>query len=655
MEKEVLQQKKFNTWRWLLILVSIFFLILLILAGSALAITLRYENKIYPSLKIDALNLGGLTKTQAENIIGGEFKTTFGKGLHFCYNDTRKIIIDEDKTIFQLNLESLINKAYQAGRGDIWYKNFGRILTQAIFKKQIELDYQLNKTKLKNKIQAEFAIAEKPRQDTNVILTIIDAKTKQYSLAFSPSSTGETFNYNEAIDLLEQSLKKFNNPEISLQKIMDQPKVTMADAQALEPKIKELLALDGLTFSFGEKEWVVKWEDFAYWVTLGLDSHENPAVTLNPTMLNGRFEAIAQEINQKAVDARLRMKDNRVVEFQASQNGQELDEDATAKKTLKEIINNKNTRVELVVKVTEPEVTVGGVNDLGLKEIIGAGVSDFSGSPANRRHNIGVGAATLNGVLITPDEEFSLVKTLGPIDRQHGYLPELVIKDNKTVPEDGGGLCQIGTTTFRAALASGLPITARTPHTYRVIYYEPAGTDATIYNPNPDVRFVNNTGYHILIQTKIAGNKLIFEFWGTKDTRQIIFEGNNKTTDLTKLKPKIFNIVQPGPPKEIETEDLKLGEKKKMDTAHAGADTIFYRTVISLDGTEKKETWSSHYVPWRAVYLIGVDPNKPKLDENGNPILPVDPNAPVTPVPATPDSNQTPATQLPTNQPPPQL
>ena len=70
------------------------------------------------------------------------------------------------------------------------------------------------------------------------------------------------------------------------------------------------------------------------------------------------------------------------------------------------------------------------------------------------------------------------------------------------MPEYGGGLCQIGTTVFRAAVNSGLPITERRPHAYRVVYYEPAGFDATIYDPRPDLRFINDTENYILIQTK---------------------------------------------------------------------------------------------------------------------------------------------------------
>jgi vancomycin resistance protein YoaR len=255
-----------------------------------------------------------------------------------------------------------------------------------------------------------------------------------------------------------------------------------------------------------------------------------------------------------------------------------------------------SSQIKLVVETQPALVSAGDINNFGIKEIIGVGTSNFAGSPANRRHNIKVGAAAVNGALIKPGEEFSLLKTLGEVASSTGYLPELVIKEGKTVPEYGGGLCQIGTTVFRSTVASGLPVTLRRNHSYRVQYYEPAGTYATIYNPWPDYRFINDMPTYILIQTKFSGDNLSFEFWGTKDGRQ-----------AENTKPTIYNIVKPEPAKIIETIDLKPGEKKCTEHAHNGADAYFDYKVTYLNGEVKEKRFSSHYVPWQEVCLLGVD------------------------------------------------
>ena len=149
---------------------------------------------------------------------------------------------------------------------------------------------------------------------------------------------------------------------------------------------------------------------------------------------------------------------------------------------------------------------------------------------------------------------------------------------------------------FRAALAAGLPITMRRNHSYRVGYYEPAGTDATIYDPWPDLRFINDTADYILIQSKIDGDNLSFEFWGTGDGRM-----------AERTEPTIYNIVKPGPAKIIETTDLKPGEKKCAERAHNGADAYFDYKVTYAGGEIKENRFSSHYVPWQEVCLLGVE------------------------------------------------
>ncbi|MEK7097818.1 MAG: VanW family protein, partial [Patescibacteria group bacterium] len=167
-------------------------------------------------------------------------------------------------------------------------------------------------------------------------------------------------------------------------------------------------------------------------------------------------EKIAPQINKEPKTAKFQIDGGRVAQFEPGQDGLEIKIEDTIEKIEAEFLNGRKNEIELIVGEVKNTIGADEVNNLGIKEIIGTGESDFSGSPANRLHNIRTGANSLNGVLIKPDEEFSLLNALGAIDGNAGYKQELVIKNNKTVPEYGGGLCQIGTTMFRGSLASGL-------------------------------------------------------------------------------------------------------------------------------------------------------------------------------------------------------
>lgn len=244
--------------------------------------------------------------------------------------------------------------------------------------------------------------------------------------------------------------------------------------------------------------------------------------SLDAEALNKFLDGLSDSVDKAPENATLQVADGKVSVFALSKNGVELDKEKSLKTIFNYFKNNSNTgEIKLAYNEIQPEITTDSIDNLGIKSLIGEGTSNFAGSPKNRIHNIYIGAQKFNGVLIKPGEKFSFIQTLGPVDKSTGYLPELVIKADETVPEFGGGMCQVSTTAFRAAIYSGLKITARTPHAYPVRYYNPQGMDATVYIPNPDLKFINNTPGHILIQTKIEGTKLIFDFFGTDDGRKI--------------------------------------------------------------------------------------------------------------------------------------
>jgi len=311
--------------------------------------------------------------------------------------------------------------------------------------------------------------------------------------------------------------------------------------------------------------------------------------------LTKQLGLIAESIDQPQRNAKLVVKNGRATEFVAPQDGYQLDINQAVDLIAGSILSD-NREIELPATVTPPAVTLADTNTLGINTLLGRGESNFSGSPKNRRHNISVGAGKFDGLLIKPGETFSLLKYLGIVDQTTGFLPELVIKGDETVPEFGGGLCQVSTTAFRGILRSGFPVVERRNHSYRVVYYEPAGTDATIYQPAPDLKFTNDTSGYVLIDTYVTGNQLYFDFYGTDTGRTVALEG-----------PYIFNITDYPDPIYIDTSTLPVGETKKIDTAHRGADTTLYRKIYQQGKLVKTDVFKSHYVPWPAKYLRGAE------------------------------------------------
>jgi len=395
---------------------------------------------------------------------------------------------------------------------------------------------------------------------------------------------------------------------IILEKEIYEPKISLVAAEEFLPLISKVLNRDDffisatVTRSWYKEPRVQEQKISKNIIQQGLElkwDDENKKIFLgfNDEVFYNFLKPLTEQVEVEAQDAKFKIDNGRVKEFQSSKDGIKIDFKKTLQEFEKKLIDFSQDTSFIYTELTEAKIKIDSINEIGIEELIGVGVSNFAGSPPNRIHNIKTGAVSLNGLILKPGQEFSVNKALGEINAATGYLPELVIKGNKTIPEYGGGLCQIATTMFRLALDSGLPIIERYPHAYRVVYYEPAGTDATIYSPHPDLRFTNDTNNNLLLQTQVRGTEVIFEFWGKSDGRQVEVG-----------KPVIYNITSPGSTKYIETEDLKPGEIKCLESSHNGAEANLKRKVIYKNGEIKEDDFYSKYRPWQAVCLVGIDP-----------------------------------------------
>ncbi len=246
--------------------------------------------------------------------------------------------------------------------------------------------------------------------------------------------------------------------------------------------------------------------------------------------------------------------------------------------------------------------------ELGIIENLGTGYSDFSVSDFARNFNIRAALTKIDGLRIAPGETFSLLEHLSPFTKQNGYVKGLVIQGNEILPEIGGGMCQISTTLFRAAMNSGLEIVERTNHSLWLHWYDDQrshtpGTDATIYDTNggkdTDFKFLNNTQDYIKIHIRVdkAGH-LNIDLIGTKDGRKgMIYEPKileelsvasttASTTNLTSSK------LTPG--------------KTFCNGPFKGAKAVFTYGITDKDGNETLKKFYSYYKPQERICNMGI-------------------------------------------------
>jgi vancomycin resistance protein YoaR len=326
-------------------------------------------------------------------------------------------------------------------------------------------------------------------------------------------------------------------------------------------------------------------------------------IDYDKTIIKEKLEEMKDNYDEPAKNALFKFENGRVISFRKEAKGKEI----MIESTLSDFDNlvqsfkkdRKNKVINIKPRIIDPEITLASINNYGIEELISEGRSDYSHSIPERIHNVILAASKFNGVLIPPGKIFSFNEAVGDISSLTGYKPAYIIKEGKTVLGDGGGVCQVSTTLFRAALNAGLQIVERYPHAYRVLYYEndmKPGYDATVFSPTVDLKIKNDTPAHILIETEVDENNnlLYFRLFGKKDNRKI------------EIGPAyLWDVAPPPQAKYQDDPTLKKGVVKQVDFPAWGGKASFTYKVSKDDKTLLDEKFYSPYRPWQAVFLVG--------------------------------------------------
>lgn len=602
---------------------SVIFISAVLLAIILTAYIFWYKGRAYPGVYLDSYSLGGLTgegiKSFVENLNNKLTKEGVAINVANGGNQNRSIklntILAGDSTVelIRFDTEAIVKEALLAGRESGWIQNFfGPWWHRFGVPKKI-----LAKTAVNNGVVADVLrslLANYEDTPHNAQIVFEPGSTTKYNII--AEKPGQAFNYPNIINQIKTSLAMLNFLPIAVKAQPFMPTVTKINAIELAPKLPQIFNYGSLVLNYVDpqtnlrRDWVITSKEFASWIIIKRGTDNNFIFSLDSKQVNNYFNTqLRPNIDLLAEDAKFVIKDDKVKEFTGSRSGRQLD----AKKTYEElaqIFEERNFNpaeplktITVSVNLSEPQIKTADVNNLGITDVIGVGVSTFKGSHVNRIKNIANAVKKLNGILIKPGEEFSANKSLGPYTVEAGYLPELVIKGREIKPEIGGGLCQIGTTLFRMAMNSGMNITARRNHSLVVNYYgDPVngnpGTDATLYGDAIDFKFLNDTGNYLLLQAEInyKTQQLVFTLWGKPDGRKGWYSH-----------PKVSKWIPAGEPEEVQVSDgtLKVGETKCQDEYKGAVASFTYSRLTPL-GEQIDKVYESFYRPLPKICMVGV-------------------------------------------------
>lgn len=199
--------------------------------------------------------------------------------------------------------------------------------------------------------------------------------------------------------------------------------------------------------------------------------------------------------------------------------------------------------VEASMTEVKPEFTTQDAADLRIRERVSTFTTHFDGGlDSPRSQNIVKVAELVDGAIVKPDEVFSLNGHTGERGYDQGFQDAPVIIGGKLVPAVGGGISQFTTTLFNAAYYAGVEDVEHHPHSYHYSRY-PSVIESTIFYPDLDMQFRNDTQYGILIDTSYTSGSITVSMWSTQVWDEIRTEWSAKR-DIVAPKTE---YLEPGP------------------------------------------------------------------------------------------------------------
>lgn len=258
------------------------------------------------------------------------------------------------------------------------------------------------------------------------------------------------------------------------------------------------------------------------------------------------------------------------------------------------VLDGADVTVQAAVTIAQPQIKAADLESIG--DVLGTFSTSFSSSGAARSKNLEVGSAKINGHVLMPGETLSGYECMQPFTIANGYYTAAAYENGQVVDSVGGGVCQIATTLYNAALRAELEITQRQNHSMVVGYVKPS-MDAAIAGTYKDIKVTNNYSTPIYVEGGTSGKTLTFTIYGKEtrpDNREVIYES------------KTISVQDPGEPKEQFDATLAPGTRKKVQSAHTGMKSELWK-VVKVDGVETERTLVNKdtYMASKGVVLVG--------------------------------------------------
>ncbi len=517
--------------------------VVLVLAVGMFVFRAVYDGRIYPAVIVGDVPVGGLTVAAAEQELAARAGELEAGTVEFRYGGQTWTPTLSELGV-TVDLAGSLAEAETLGRTGDAATRLGAARELLQHDQVVPLRTELNADVLDAWFDEVDAALGQPAVNAAVVV-------EGTTVTVSPEEPGVQVDRAAATAVITETLRTLAPVSQDLPTEVAAPDVTAADLAPVIATVDEQMNRS-MRVTFENRTWRVDGLALVPYLTVeNVTVDGQPSVQLGfetSTLASALRELYASEINREPVNARV-VWDNAVglVAVSQSVDGVTVNGGAFAQVVADGFLNGKE-EVKVPTVVVHPDIDSSNLAALGITNFLASGDSNFAGGSWERDENIRVAASLLNGTLVRPGAEFSFNDAIGEITADKGYQEAAVVVAEQIGRGIGGGVCQVSTTVFRAALLSGMPIGEWHAHTYRLTNYERdgwgPGFDASILqigsDPDgwADFTFENFTDGWLYIQAYTDNYRLYVNIYGTDTGRSVDITKwgiNNKSTGFTRV------------------------------------------------------------------------------------------------------------------------
>ena len=467
------------------------------------------SGKVHRGVEVGNVSLGGMEPAEAREVVR---ERALGPLQDIELTGPDRFSRPAEELGMNFHVDATVDKAYAVGREGNLAERLGERLRAAFPGITIDPNIDYRSERVRAEVEEIAGQVDTPPRDATVEVVGSEVEVAE-------SREGYRLNVDRTMASVDEAIDGMTG-EAKLRGEVLGPQITTAEAETAAEKAQSAVAQQ-LVFEHEDNNWTVSPADVGSSLDIA-PGDGKISVSLNRDRMSDRLAAVYSDLTIKPKDASYDFDDAGNVVVSPGREGRSIEWENLLDSVENNIFEGKR-EYQVQTNVEKPRYTTAGLEAKKPTELIGSYKTNYTATTdqgAERVANLEIAANAVSGQFVAPGDTFSILDYVTDLDYEQAH----VIVDGAEETADGGGLCQVTSTLYNAALYAGMEVVERHPHASQLPYIRP-GMDATVWYGDTtteaddlDMKFRNTSEGYVLIQESVSDDGYIYaNIYGVPD------------------------------------------------------------------------------------------------------------------------------------------